>query len=67
VSALKRGSREKRQTSAEIRKKIETSTEQSSLYGCLFAVLSVRDRRGDKGVSDSSVSPPIKTMHHFTH
>jgi hypothetical protein len=48
-------------------KKIETSTEQSSLYRCLFAALSVRDQRGDKGVSDSSVSPLIKTMHHFTH
>jgi hypothetical protein len=49
------------------RKKIETSTEQSSLYRCLFAAPSVRGRRGNKGVSDSSVSPPIKTMHHFTH
>ena len=45
----------------------QTSTEQSSLYRCLFAALSVRDRRGDKGVSDSLVYPPIKTMHHFTH
>jgi hypothetical protein len=49
------------------RKKIETSTKQSFLYRCLFAALLVRDRRGDKGVSDASVSPPIKTMHHFTH
>ena len=47
------------------RKKIETSTEQSSLYRCLFAALSVRDRRGDKGVSYSAVSPKKKNNASF--
>jgi len=44
------------------RKKIETSTEQSSLYRCLFAAPSVRNQRGDKGVLDSSGSLPVLTM-----
>jgi hypothetical protein len=39
-------------------KKTETFTEQNSLYRCLFAAPSVRNRRGDKGVSYSAVSPP---------
>jgi len=66
VLGLKHKSREKRQTWAENGNKTETSMEQNSLYKCLFAALSVRDRRGDKGVLDSSGSLPIKTMRDST-
>ena len=43
-------------------KKTETSTEQDFLYRCLFAALSMRNRRGDKGVLDSSGALSIETM-----
>jgi hypothetical protein len=48
-------------------KKTETSTEQSSLYKCLFEAPSVRNQRGDKGVLDSSGSPLVETTRDFTH
>jgi hypothetical protein len=48
-------------------KKTETSTEQSSLYRCLFEAPSVRNQRGDKGVLDSSGSPLVETTRDFTH
>jgi hypothetical protein len=48
-------------------KKTETSTEQNFLYKCLFVALLVRNRRGDKGVFDSSGSLPIETMRDSTH
>ena len=48
-------------------KKTETSTEQNSLYKCLFAILLVRNRRGDKGAFDSSGSPLIETAHDSIH
>jgi hypothetical protein len=38
-----------------------TLTEQNSPYRSLFAALPVRNRRGDKRVSDSLVSLPVKT------
>ena len=43
-------------------KKTETSTQQSSLYRCLFDAPSVRNQRGDKGVLDSSGSLPVLTV-----
>jgi hypothetical protein len=47
-------------------KKNETSTEQNSLYKCLFAAPPVRNRRGDIRVSDSSVSLLVETRHDST-
>jgi hypothetical protein len=48
-------------------KKTETSTEQNSLYWCLFVAPPVRNRRGDIRVSNSSVSLLVETMHDSTH
>jgi len=68
VLAWKRKSREKRRTWAEKnRKKTKTSIEQNSLYRWLFLAPSVVNQRGNRGISDSSVSPPIKIMRQFTH
>jgi hypothetical protein len=67
VLALKCKSREKRQTLIENKKKIETSTEQNSLYKCLFIALLVRNRRGDKGVLDSSGYFLVETARDSTH
>jgi hypothetical protein len=39
-------------------KKIETSTEQSSLYKCLSVAPFVGNQRGDKKVLDSRGAPP---------
>jgi len=48
------------------KKKTETSIEQNSIYRCLFAALSVRKRRWDRGVLDSSGSPLVETTRDST-
>jgi len=65
---LKGNNREKRMTWSKKQEPTSNFKGAEPLYICLFVALLVRNRRGDRGVSDSPGSPPlVETARDSTH